>query len=143
MTFAVTRCVATGAYNSDTVKNRGLQRVELTCTAAATDVAYDIATTGGTFWTAVGGTAPGNSAKALLFALVGTAYAGKLVGVRGTFAQAYLRGATAASGVYTQSVTGELPIITFDTANGPTSIIIVLDFVLPLGVAPITADYAA
>ena len=141
MTLALTRCVATGEFNTDAVKNRGFQRVELYCTGAATDVTYDISNSSGTFWTAVGSTAPGVNAKAALANIV--SIGGKLISVKGDFAASYLRGAATGAGVYTQSVSGQLPTITFDAANAPTSIVIVMEWALPISITPITAEFAA
>ena len=140
MAFALTRCVCTGEYNLDAVKNRGFQRAELYCTAAATDVAYDISNASGTFWTAVGGTAPGANALAALQKIV--TIGGTLIRAGGDFAETYNRGSSTGSGIYTKSVTGNLPSIAFNASNGPTSIIIVLEWVLPVSVTPITAEFS-
>ena len=140
MAFAITRCVVTGEFNTDTVKNRGFQRAELYCTAAATDVAYDLSNSGGTFWTATKSTAPGANSLAAIANIV--AIGGKLIKVTGDFSQSYLRASATGTGAYTQSVTGNIPDIAFNASNGPTSIVIVLEWALPVSVMPITAEYS-
>lgn len=139
MAFAIARFVATGDRNLDPVAARGFQRVLMYGTAAAADVAYDIGTNGGTFWTAVGATAPGSNAHAALLAI--TAAGGTLVSVGGNFAQGYLRGSATGVGVFTQTVSAELPIITFNAGDGPTRWSIVLTFFYPdTTVVPISVD---
>ncbi len=66
MTFALTKAEVYGIEAEEAVNIRYQQKYILTITAANTDVALDLGNYTGTFWTAVGGTAPGISAlKAL------------------------------------------------------------------------------
>ncbi len=62
MTFALTKVTAYGTEASEPLQKRFVQTLILEGTAAATNVAYDIGNYTGTFWTAVGSTAPGISA---------------------------------------------------------------------------------
>lgn len=66
MTFALTKVQAYGIEAEEALNKRYRQYMVLTITAAATDTALDLGTnqTGslGTFWTAVGSTAPGSGA---------------------------------------------------------------------------------
>lgn len=66
MTFALTKFQAYGVEISEPLQKRFIQRAELDITAANTDTAWDFGavTAGslGTFWTAVGSTAPGVTA---------------------------------------------------------------------------------
>lgn len=59
MTFALTKVTAYGTEASEPLQKRFVQTLILEGTAAATNVAYDIGNYTGTFWTAVGSTAPG------------------------------------------------------------------------------------
>lgn len=62
MTFALTKVTAYGIEASEPLQKRFKQVLILEGTAAATNVAYDFGTYAGTYWTAVGGTAPGITA---------------------------------------------------------------------------------
>lgn len=62
MAFALTAFVADGQEMDEAVTRRFRQRAVFTITAANTDVDLDIGDYTGTFWTAVGGTAPGTGA---------------------------------------------------------------------------------
>ncbi len=62
MTFALTKVTAYGIEASEPLQKRFLQALVLEGTAANTNVAYDFGTYAGTYWTAVGSTAPGISA---------------------------------------------------------------------------------
>jgi hypothetical protein len=140
--MALTRFIASGEYETAPVSHRGTQKVEMRMTAAATDVAYDLSTITdgalGTFWTAVGGTAPGTLAMTTLRTIV--SMGGVLIRVGGDFAQSYLRAAATGSGAYTQAVTANLPDIEFNASNGPTSMVLVMEWSLPDTVMPITLD---
>ncbi len=62
MTFALTSVKAYGIESSEPLQKRFKQYLELKGTAANTNVSYDFGTYAGTFWTAVGSTAPGTTA---------------------------------------------------------------------------------
>lgn len=62
MTFALTKVTAYGVEASEPLQKRFKQTLILEGTAANTNVAYDFGTYAGTYWTAVGSTAPGISA---------------------------------------------------------------------------------
>lgn len=62
MTFALTKVTAYGIEASEPLQKRFKQVLILEGTAAATNVSYDFGTYAGTYWTAVGSTAPGISA---------------------------------------------------------------------------------
>ncbi len=62
MTFALTKVTAYGIEASEPLQKRFKQVLILEGTAANTNVAYDFGTYAGTYWTAVGSTAPGISA---------------------------------------------------------------------------------
>ncbi len=62
MTFALTKVTAYGIEASEPLQKRFKQVLILEGTAANTNIAYDFGTYAGTYWTAVGSTAPGISA---------------------------------------------------------------------------------
>ncbi len=62
MTFALTKVTAYGIEASEPLQKRFKQTLILEGTAANTNVAYDFGTYAGTYWTAVGSTAPGITA---------------------------------------------------------------------------------
>ncbi len=88
MTFALTSFAAYGVERDEGLTNLFHQYARFTITAANTDVDLDLGDYSGTFWTAVGGTAPGITAlqamkniniRALTFLHVaGNAIAGKV-----------------------------------------------------------------
>lgn len=62
MTFALTRFEAYGIEIDEPLQKRWVQRAMFVGTAANTNVSYDFGTYAGTYWTAVGSTAPGTTA---------------------------------------------------------------------------------
>ena len=100
MAFALTGYKAWGIETSKAVSPECIQYLEVTITAANTDVAVDVGTTAGTFWTAVGtGTIPAAAKAALLDICSKADYS--LVSA-GTHTASWTRGATAAATVYTE-----------------------------------------
>lgn len=138
MTIALTKFAAYGEYNTDTNKIRGIQCIKMTLTGAATDVAYDLSDFSGTFWTSVDNTDVGAGVKAWMYANNITE---ALVAVEGDFTQSYLRGAATGAGVYTQTVSNKLPIITFHTSDAPTSMVLIMKWSLADGVVPLAANF--
>ena len=59
MAFAVTSYNVYATETAKAVSPEVTQYIKFTVTAANTDVAYDLATVGGTFWTAAGGSTAG------------------------------------------------------------------------------------
>lgn len=64
MTFALTSVEAYAVQADEPLVKKFIQRLRLVGTAANTNVAYDFGTYAGTYWTAVGSTAPGINALA-------------------------------------------------------------------------------
>ncbi len=62
MTFALTRVRAYGVESDEAVTKKFMQYLRLDITAANTNVALDLGTYAGTFWTAVTGSEPGDTA---------------------------------------------------------------------------------
>ncbi len=150
MAFAVTKFTAYGRLNSNPTPKRGIQCVELTITGANTDIAYDLATTGGTFWTSAvaHATYGGIATAARTFILTTlTAQVGTFVEV---LSQALLSSltrlpaATVSGDNYTRVVTTvTTPVIelAFNSGNAPTSGVYVLTWLLADNMEPLTASY--
>ncbi len=113
-------------------------------TAANTNVAYDIGTYAGTFWTAVGSTSPGTyGLKAIKDIQVA---ARTFIYVGGTGINGNYQGAAAAAGVYTlimNATNTNIPDILFASGSAPTAFKIVLQWSLLDGETPIEVYAAA
>jgi hypothetical protein len=146
MAFALTKFLAYGIDNTETVRTRGLQRVVMIVTAAATDVSMDIGNLIGTFWTAAQADPiyGGLATKALSY--ITQIAAGALVfsATKGTIANNYNKAPTAATATdYALSLTSNIPTYTFDTASAPTAAVVIMEWELSDGVVPVTADLGA
>ena len=139
MAFAITRYCAYGDTVNDPVRIRARQIAELQITGLATDVTYDLGNPSGTFWTSALANVPGPTTLSSLQIITGLAN-NLLVRVSGDFATAYLRGAATGTGVYTQTTSNGLPNITFAAGNAPTSMTMILEWVLPDSVVAHKAD---
>ncbi len=150
MAFAVTKFNAYGRLNTSPTAKRGVQFVELTITGANTDIAYDLGTTGGTFWTSAvaHATYGGIATAARTFILTTlTAQVGTVVGVE---SQALcdpvgrINAATAATDTYTQAVaavTTPMIELAFATGHAPTTGVYVFKWLLADNMEPLTASY--
>ncbi len=150
MAFAVTKFTAYGIKNTSPTIKHGVQRVELTITGANTDVAYDLGTTGGTFWTsAVAHATYGGIATAARTFMLTT-----LTGQVGTCINVYsqqlndpvgrYQAGSASSDTYTKAVAAvTTPVIelAFASAHAPTSGVYVYEWLLADGMEPLTASY--
>jgi hypothetical protein len=143
----VTKFAAYGLENPDPVRRRNVQRVVMTVTGAAADVTWDIGNlTPGTFWTAAVadatyGTLSAN-ALAVITAIAANALAFDRLG--GTIATNYQAAPAAnAATLYTITTTSEIPVITFDAANAPTSAVVIMEWELKDGVTAFRADLGA
>ena len=122
MTFALTSFECYGAYRDEPLTNLAHQYARFTYTAANTDVDLDIGDYSGTFWTAVGGTAPGITALKAIKDI--NVRAKTYLSVGGNAIAAKYQGAAAASGVYTvamDSTNTNLPNYLFASGDAPTS----------------------
>jgi hypothetical protein len=145
MAFAVTKFLSYGLEIPDPVPRRCVQRVEMTVTSLAADVAWDIGASAGTFWSAaVADVTYGGIATQALAAL-------KLIGanalvfdrIGGTILNSdYQPGPLATGSVYTFSIgTNGCPTITFDVACGPGgTVYLIMEWEMNEGVAPLTAN---
>ncbi len=143
MTFALVGFRAAGARREGAQPCHGDQIVELKITAAATDVAYDFATTGGTFWTAAvadatyGGLA--TQARAFLLNRVAGVVAEYLGACSEVLDTVYTRvaGAPGAATEYRVTVSYHMPSLAFNAAGGPTAITVRLQWRLVDGQEPL------
>jgi hypothetical protein len=140
MTFALTKVRAYGIAVEQPCNKRYVQRLVLDITAAATDLTLalgsHVAGALGTFWDAVDGTEPGDSALKAIRDIVSRADA--FVSVGGIGVQEKVRGTAAASGVYSQTVTNKCPNLVYNTAEAPTAYTLVLEWVLKDGAEPVS-----
>ncbi len=150
MAFAVTKFTAYGRLNTNPTIKRGIQLVELTITGANTDVAYDLGTTAGTFWTSAvaHATYGGIATAARTFIL--TTLTAQVASILGVQAQALctpvgrINAATASTNTYTQAVaavTTPMIELAFNSGNAPTSGTYVFEWLLADGMQPLTASY--
>lgn len=150
MAFAVTKFNAYGVLNSNPTVKRGVQRVELTITGANTDVAYDLGTTGGTFWTSAvaDATYGGIATAARTFIL--TTLTAQVASVISVWSQQLctpvgrINAATASSNTYTQAVaavTTPMIELAFASGSAPTSGTYVFQWLLADNMEPLTASY--
>lgn len=121
MAFAITGYKAWGIESSKAVSPEIVQHLEMTFTAANTDVAYDLGTTAGTFWTSAGATTIPAAFKKMLYDFC--AHAQYPLPTGGSIVATYSRGAAAAATVYTEvggTVTNCQDLL-FNGGNAPVS----------------------
>ena len=140
MAFALTGYKAWGIETSKAVSPECIQYLEVTITAANTDVAVDVGTTGGTFWTAVGATAIPAAAKKYMYDFCSKAdYS---LPTLGTHNGLWSRAAAAASTTYIETagtVTNSRDI-TFNSGTAPTAATIVWAWKMKAGSATVTVN---
>ncbi len=147
MAFAVTKFNAYGLKNTNQTIKRGIQKVELTITGANTDTAYDLGTTGGTFWTsAVAHATYGEIATAARTFILTTltAQVGTTLGIKSQELLARLQAASASSTDYIQTVaavTTPVPELAFHSGDAPTSAVWVIEWLLADNMEPLFASY--
>ncbi len=150
MAFAVTKFNAYGVLNTSPSIKRGTQLVELTITGANTDVAYDLGTTGGTFWTsAVADATYGGIATAARDFMLTTLY-GQVASCINVSSQQLndpvgrYQAGSASSDTYTKAVAAvTTPVIelAFASAHAPTSGVYVYEWLLADNTEPLFASY--
>ncbi len=147
MAFALTKFKAYGLRVEGAVRPHVQQVMSFTLTAAATDIAYDLGTTGGTFWTSAEANATYGSlataVKALLLTtLPGLLPAGALIACESEVLQTFIQVASGASGTqYTLAITDSMPTITFVSASAPTAWVLNLRWNLIDGAEAVVGDY--
>lgn len=147
MAFAVRRFFAYGQLNDNPTIKRGVQVVQLAITGLNTDVAYDLGTVAGTFWTsAIADAIYGQIATAardfILTAL--TKNVAQVLAIQSQQLVARLQAAAASGTSYVQTVaavTTPTPELLFASGNAPTSGTFLITWNLADNVEPITASY--
>jgi hypothetical protein len=142
MAFSLTNFKAYGLPTAGAVRVQAIQVAELHITALAADVALDIGTNAGTFWTAAQANATfGGVATSALDTLVKVqAIASALTAVQSEQLLDRLQAAAASGTSYTLTVSNLRPVITCAAANGETSWKIRLEWMLKDGYQALTAD---
>ena len=142
MTLALTGYRAFGTEGIKAVSPEHFQNVEITITAANSDVSWDFGETGGTFWTAVGTTTIPAAAKALLYDVANPAKCAYALDLAGTFTGTAVKGHAATTGQYTEAAgtVVALHTLTFYTSEAPTTATILFRFKLKPGALPISAN---
>ncbi len=147
MAFAITKFKAYGIRAEGAVRPHTQQVASFTLTAAATDIAYDLGTTAGTFWTSAEANATyGSLATAvkslLLTRLPGLLPDGALVACESEVLQTFIQVASGASGTqYTLAISASMPTITFVSASAPTAWVLNLRWNLIDGAEALVGDY--
>ncbi len=138
MAFALTSFEAYGAYRDEPLTNLAHQYARFTYTAANTDVDLDIGDYSGTFWTAVGGTAPGITAlKAIKDIQV---RAKTYLSVGGDALAPYVQALSVIANTYSvtmDSTNTHLPNYLFHSGDAPTSVTIELKWLLKNNEQPV------
>ncbi len=146
MAFALTKFKAYGLRAEGAVRPHAQQVASFTFTAAATDIAYDLGTTGGTFWTSAEADsaygALASAAKSLLLArLPGLLPDNALMACEGEPLQTFIQVASGASGTqYTLAISSSMPTITYVSASAPTAWVLNLRWNLIDGAEALVAD---
>ena len=140
MAFALTGYKAWGVETSKAVSPEAIQNLEITFTAANTDVAFDFGETGGTFWSAVGtGTIPAAAKKLVLDFCSKASYS---LATMGSHNMLWSRGSAAGATVYTETagtVTNSRNLA-FNSGTALTAGTIVLSWKMGPGVAVVTVN---
>jgi len=147
MAFGISRVRAFGIEAEEPLNKRYVQRLILDLTQAVADVDLDIGEylTGalGTFWTAVTGTEPGDTALQALRDIV--TRADSLIGFGGDQMTARLRvatGASASAADYEAIVVNGVPSFTYTAPQSATQTV-VLEWLLGDDQAPVEVDASA
>lgn len=147
MAFALTKFKAYGLRAEGDVRPHAQQVFSFTFTAANTNIAYDLGTSGGTFWTsAIADTTYGSLATAvrtlLLTSLPGLLPDGALVACESEILETYIQVASGASGSqYTLAISSSLPTITFVSGSAPTAWVLNLRWNLIDGAEALRGDF--
>lgn len=128
MAFALVAARAYGIEADEATTKKFTQYLRLDITAANTDIALDLGTYAGTFWTAVGGTEPGATALKTIKDI--NIRAKQLFDVKGQALLARIQVlATPGASQYTVAMNGtnlQLPDIGFNSGSAPTAYSVIL-----------------
>lgn len=143
MAFALTKFMAVGVDYAGVSNRNGVQKVIMNITGTTSDVALDIGTAAGTFWTAaIANATYGTIATAALAKLQAiAANSPALFRVNSMKLLPRVQVATlTAAGQFTLAVGVIGPNIAFNAADGETSIVLNLEYALPDFVFPIISQ---
>ncbi len=146
MAFALTKFKSYGIRAEGAVRPHVQQIVNMTLTAAATDIAYDIGTDGGTFWTsaeahATYGALASAAKRVILTSIAGILPSNALMECAGEPLATFIQVASGASGTqYTLAISSSQPTITFVSASAPTAWVLQLRWILKDGYEAIVSD---
>lgn len=140
MAFTLNSFVAYGVEAEEPLNNRYRQIAILNISAANTDVDLDIGDYAGTFWAAVDGSEPGDTALQAIKDI--QTLAESFLGAKGTAMAPRLQVLTSAGSAnqYVLAMNGtnaQLPDITFHSGSAPTANILVLEWVLKANQEPV------
>ena len=139
MAFAVTSYNVYATETAKAVSPEVTQYIKFTVTAANTDVAYDLATVGGTFWTAAGGSTAGAAVLNTIKKMIPELEMAHPLLCNATMSR--LRAASASSSSnYSQTFTaGNIcPEIAFNSGDAPTSETIIISAKMKAGWMPVS-----
>lgn len=142
MAFALAKVRAYGVEAEEALNKRYRQFYILDITAANTDTDLDLSDNSGTFWSAVDGSEPGDTALATLKDIVTRSDA--LIAVKSEPLLSKVQvGTVSGAGEYSVAVTGKRPDVAFNSGDAPTSYIVVLEYLLKDGEYPVEVYEAA
>ena len=143
MAFALTKFVSYGYDIAGPSKKRGIQRATLTISATTADVDLDIGDDSGTFWTAAAADstygALASKALEVLQKIEDNALAFHRIDSEQLLDR--IQAAAASGTAYVLAVQNKRPNLTFDAANGETSWVIDLEWLLNDGIYPIVSSF--
>lgn len=138
MAFALTKVEAFGYYRDEVVTKRvAVQVLDLYITAANTDVALDLSNNTGTFFTAVGGTAPGAACLQAIKDIAVRANFLKALQSEALLTRQAVGGLSVITGTYGVAVSGKRPDISFFSTNAPTAYTLRVEWELKDGEQPV------
>jgi len=154
MAFALTKFKADGIRHTGPTRSHGEQIAVFSITAANTDTALDIATSGGTFWTAARANSTyGDLATAawrMFFdkspygSIPAAVATNGLLAVEGPNMVTYVKVLSLTAGnQYTISITSDIPSLAFNSGSAPTSYTLTLRWLLADNLEPVIADLGA
>ena len=142
MAFGLTRAEFYSTPIEEPVSSRRIQRARLVITGLAADVDLDLGDNGGTFWTAVTGSSPGDEALQAMKDIATKAEQLSLVASEELIDRQEVA-ATSGATEYTIAVQDKRPNIGFHAASAPTSYQVILEWELKEGQIPVEGAFTA
>lgn len=143
MAFALTTFRARGLEIMGSQPDRAIQQIVMTAIGLATDVALDLGTDAGTFWTAALADATNGALATAALPILTNIVANAQAMSRWFISEIIdrLQAASASGTSYTVTIDHLRPTLAFAASNGLTSYTIILEYVLKAGILPIEANY--